>query len=761
MKNQIGDNCFRPLLKAAITQADVRTLWIEFMALSATLDATHTATGPQTPRSTSPQHRSIAITQTSSPIINVSEHHRLPAATISPNSTLSQHLQPPSKCTTESVANSSEQRIENEIDLLLKQELEGRLDIDTPRFFDEFFPSSDYQQTAENFLDRCKTGAVPAFNNGWEIWPDRAAETEVVTWLKLLSDELEEFSRASFSSDVSSRRAICSIPKKPIHGAAATLDLDHDVGFVSTADLESGSEGCMYPGAEILVHGKLMSDPMADEAQEAGYALARNAQDMLAAQGTRRFALGFTLCGSYMRVWLFDRLGGIASEQIDIHTEPIQFIKVMLGFLWMSEEDVGFDSSIEGSEDTRHLTIEKNGSKKCIILDEERRRMPCIVGRGTTCWKAHDEDDPATILVMKESWQEVKRDQEGEMLLHATRKDVVNVARHYHHETVQIRGMDDDVRTCVRRGLVKATASTSAQSDPQSSGAAPSIGLRKRGMTSTEETSSELRPRKRICSSWPTNTATEPRTEPPTEPPTELPTELPNRVHRRIIVRDYGKPIYRASSRLALLACLEGCIAGHESLYEAGILHRDISLNNLMINEESETNQSWRHFLIDLDQAVYTDRHELSERTKVGTRAFMAIGLLDGEEHSFVHDLESFFWVLFWICIHFGKSGEGSRLVTRYDRWHDLDDERLASAKRLTVQFHSDFAAAAERDFMPHYKPLIPYVNQLRELLPFNAELPGQVFATSEVPKTTGFELYSQMIGVLREAQMDPEVRAE
>ncbi|KAG5931270.1 hypothetical protein E4U60_006220, partial [Claviceps pazoutovae] len=608
MRNHIDDNCFRPLLKAAITQADVRTLWIEFMALSATLDATHTATGPPTPRSTSPQHRSIPTTQTSSPIINVSEHHRLPAAIISPTSTVSQHFQSPSKHTTGSVANSSEQRIENEIGLLLKQELEGRLDVDTPGFFDEFFPSSNYQQTAENFLDRCKTGAVPAFKNGWEIWPDRAAETEVVTWLKLLSDELEKFSRASFSFDVSSQRAICSVPRKPIQGAAATLELDHDVGFVSSADLERGPEGCMYPGAEILVHGKLMSDPMADEAQEARYALASNAQDMLAAQGTRRFALGFTLCESYMRVWLFDRLGGTASEQIDIHTEPIQFIKVMLGFLWMSKEDIGFDSSIRGSDDTRYMEIQKNGSKKCIFLDQERRRIPCIVGRGTTCWKAHDNDDPATILVVKDSWQEVKRDHEGEMLLHATRKDVVNVARHYHHETVQIRGMDDDVRKCVRRGLIKATVSTSAQSDPQSSGGAPSLGLRKRGMTSTEETSSELRPRKRICSYWPTKTATEPRTE--------LPTELPNRVHRRIIVRDYGKAIYKASSRLALLACLEGCITGHQSLYQAGVLHRDVSLNNLMINEESETNLSWPHFLIDLDQAIYTDRHDPSERTK-------------------------------------------------------------------------------------------------------------------------------------------------
>ncbi|KAH6883582.1 hypothetical protein B0T10DRAFT_139549 [Thelonectria olida] len=47
---------------------------------------------------------------------------------------------------------------------------------------------------------------------------------------------------------------------------------------------------------------------------------------------------------------------------------------------------------------------------------------------------------------------------------------------------------------------------------------------------------------------------------------------LPNRVHRRVILRDYGKPIYKASSRVALLAALEGCIEGHESLHNAGLL---------------------------------------------------------------------------------------------------------------------------------------------------------------------------------------------
>jgi hypothetical protein len=66
-----------------------------------------------------------------------------------------------------------------------------------------------------------------------------------------------------------------------------------------------------------------------------------------------------------------------------------------------------------------------------------------------------------------------------------------------------------------------------------------------------------------------------------------------NRVHRRVIIRDYGNSIYKASSRVALLAALEGCIEGYESLHTlAGTLQSDVSPNNLMMNEEDD-NHSW------------------------------------------------------------------------------------------------------------------------------------------------------------------------
>ncbi|KAH7176956.1 hypothetical protein EDB81DRAFT_752271 [Dactylonectria macrodidyma] len=173
---------------------------------------------------------------------------------------------------------------------------------------------------------------------------------------------------------------------------------------------------------------------------------------------------------------------------------------------------------------------------------------------------------------------------------------------------------------------------------------------------------------------------------------------LSNRIHRRIVLRDYGLPIYKASSRSALLAGLEGCINGHESLHAAGLLHRDISINNLMINENSD-NSSWPAFLIDLDLSVKVHRDSPSgAKGKTGTRASMAIGVLLNEQHSFMHDLESFFWVFFWTCIHYTGPGQG-RIVPQFDKWNFLDTEELAIYKRGTIASERAFIRIAETNF--------------------------------------------------------------
>lgn len=58
-------------------------------------------------------------------------------------------------------------------------------------------------------------------------------------------------------------------------------------------------------------------------------------------------------------------------------------------------------------------------------------------------------------------------------------------------------------------------------------------------------------------------------------------------------------------------------------------------------------------FLIDYDLVIKINNNRASNTpSKTETKMFIAIGALLGEPHSFMHDLKSFFWVLFWIYIH-------------------------------------------------------------------------------------------------------------
>lgn len=66
-----------------------------------------------------------------------------------------------------------------------------------------------------------------------------------------------------------------------------------DIGFVSDPEAQKDTK-CNW--SQILVPGELKSNPSADKAPEAWLDLGRYAREVLAAQDTRRFVLGFTIC---------------------------------------------------------------------------------------------------------------------------------------------------------------------------------------------------------------------------------------------------------------------------------------------------------------------------------------------------------------------------------------------------------------------------------------------------------------------------------
>ncbi|KAF2623840.1 hypothetical protein BU25DRAFT_433900 [Macroventuria anomochaeta] len=617
---------------------------------------------------------------------------------------LSSTPQTPWLYNTSSFSNSNEYR--KYVDDVLKEE-PGAMYVGVPGFFEAFFGNvASLKPAAQAVFAKCKEGDNPLYReeSGWQGWPEGARERDVLSWFAETTGKFVDLAR-EYQPDSRPRRRPLVQPHQPLQGSTADRKLD--VGFVD--DPSAGADS-KYHWKQILVPGELKSNPSAETASKTWLDLGQYAREVLAAQDSRRFVLGFTLCGSRMRLWEFDRLGGIASSQFDINEDGLRFVSAL-----------GFDPSIITAGSSRYIEIERNNQRERLIIEEVIQRAPCIVGRATTCWKAYREgDESRKPLVIKDSWQFPEREEEGQLLCEATNKDVVNVARYYYHETVCVGGQDDNVRANVRQSL-DTTRATNYM--PESTLPPPSMAGRRvlrKGRSSSAVgqkrssscTEASLPPSKRTCSSSLVKGGR----------------ATADRVHRRVIVQDYGKPIYKASSKVSLLAALEGCIAGYESLHtRTNMLQCDISPNNLMVNEE-EDNPSWHAFLIDLDLAIKENREKPSgAQGKTGTRAFMAIILLLG--------------VFFWICIHY--NGSQARVVQQFDKWNYANTEELAKLKLGTVSDDDIFRKTTLEHFTEYYQPLIPCVNRLRR----------KVFPVGRRWKDPNPKLYVEMKEILRTAQ--------
>ncbi|OAT11031.1 hypothetical protein BDBG_06786 [Blastomyces gilchristii SLH14081] len=564
--------------------------------------------------------------------------------------------------------------LQGDIDRVLREELLEDLHADVPGFYAAYFDDIEgLVSTAQAMFENYKTSDSPLYRENG--WKD---------W----PDHADE-----------------KTPAQPVAGSTAKRKLD--IGFVDDPHAMLDKR---YEWSQILY----------DIPSEARLDLAR-----------------FTLCGPLLCVWEFDCCGGIGSAETDINQDGLQFITVILGFLFMNRRQLGFDPTVVTVDGQRCIEIERDGKKEHLVIDGVILRAHCVVGRATTCWKAHRQGDER-ILVVKDSWQYLERDEEGELLREAMESGVTNVARYYFHETVQVDGKDDDVRT-IRKGLEapkpkQGSLQVALRRSASNRGhASQSSGIGRKRSSDCVDTVFPPPPSKRTQS-------TSPMKRPAGSPP--------NRVHRRVIVQDYGKPIYESSSRVALLVGMEGCIVGYESLYSrARLIQSDISPRNLLINE-NEDNPSWRSFLIDLDLAIRTKRDGfLGARGKTGTRAFMAIGVLIGEEHSFMHDLESFFWVLFWICIHYEAPGKG-RKVKDFEKWNYMSTRELGGAKIGAIADEEVFLTIMDDYFTPYYQPLSCWVNRLRRI----------VFPNNGRWKRTNSKLGSEMRKILQDAQRDLKV---
>ncbi|EAU81151.1 other/FunK1 protein kinase [Coprinopsis cinerea okayama7 len=140
----------------------------------------------------------------------------------------------------------------------------------------------------------------------------------------------------------------------------------------------------------------------------------------------------------------------------------------------------------------------------------------------------------------------------------------------------------------------------------------------------------------------------------------QKPKSIWNRTKRRLVSSRYGSPVCNFKTDLEFLCVVSDAIDTHEELVEQDILHWDISTANILVIRSPTI--PWHSILIDLDLAVMPPSVERAPvNCRTGTRESQSINVLDRSRmgvptlpHSYLDDLESFFWVF---CI----------IVTGYD----------------------------------------------------------------------------------------------
>ncbi|KAA8906862.1 hypothetical protein FN846DRAFT_707988 [Sphaerosporella brunnea] len=509
-------------------------------------------------------------------------------------------------------------------DASLYGELWGRVIYDVPELW-ALFDRHDQDDVPDYLHD----------GERWTGWPEASFAGEVQRWFFASIDPLVR-------------------PKtRPVVG--------HETAYVPSGSLVLNSSDAMrkcdllvrsrVPGVEQRTHwhqvrvvGVLKANPDKDGRDKTFIQLANYVRELFGTQPQRSWAVVFTLCGTVMRVFRFDRAGALASTPIDVHRSPRTFLAAMRTFVRMDAGEIGFDPTIRWTPGMRGTTecvydptvhfalpalpapfVVADGTKYRIDPSFVVRRY-AIASRGTVCWRAKLFDAPDGApwqFVVKDQWRAAERDVEGSFLARIA-PGTVGLPGYVWHTDAHLDGTVVDVASHVRGDIITNEPTAAAQRhEPEP---APALTRTSRHLYGASGS-----------------------------------TPVQNRIKTRLIMTPLGQPLLSFTSYRHLLRALRDAILGHKHLYMThGIVHRDVSLNNVLLHPDPP-HGSPHGFLIDFDFAISRSRQRSSGTDLVaGTFKYMAIDVLGGlrwEPHNPIHDLESFYYVLLDICIYYDATG--------------------------------------------------------------------------------------------------------
>ncbi|KAJ6631004.1 hypothetical protein B0H10DRAFT_702932 [Mycena sp. CBHHK59/15] len=429
-------------------------------------------------------------------------------------------------------------------------------------------------------------------------------------------------------------------------------------------------ESCVYPHPPlVLFDGKedeegwhtvlSIAEPIypEDESDDCSlHFLTQGGSDVFVCQDNRRFQIGFTIDPPHgqFRLVLLDHSGVVISHAFEIDHRPDLLVRSLSGLMLSSLSTIGFDPTISTLKGGRRQ-IKVGGDLYEIV--KRLAITPDIRGKATVCWHARRN---GLDFVIKDNWNDPSATLTEAMILDIA-KDIPGITKLIALETIIIDGeMDSTARL---RSVV--------------------------------------------------------------------PDAVETRLHQRMVLTPFAQKIQSFKSRKELVSVFIDAIEAHRRLVEKNILHCDISINNIMISEAQEVRYAdasvvehnpgrrrkiqprlRKGILIDVDNSSFLDHLSIVVDI-VGTFVFMSSAILlhgSSSEHKPSDDLESFFWVLVYICIRYAGPDDVTRadfadVRDRVQLFHEegpqSDAAKMGRAKRRVLTGTEPL----EREILPRFSP--------------------------------------------------------
>ena len=360
-----------------------------------------------------------------------------------------------------------------------------------------------------------------------------------------------------------------------------------------------------------------------------------------------------------------------------------------------------------------------------------------IVCRCTSCFRARTPSSKDLQYVAKFSWVSDKRRPEADLLRSARERGVEGVAKLFgHHRITSIADMREGLTYgkpyAFQNTTLSPSSSFSQSQSPLSQSFGPLYSLstardssKKRksvdagGSPSKRSRSNSQSPDKAKRENEVTDTVEDSQTTSLYACDESL---FDNRIFRCLVISPAGRAIRDFRSISELLEALRDAIKAHRSLYTAGkILHRGISENNIIITDPKEAD-GFTGMLIDVDLAKEVGTGPSGARHRTGKMEFMAIEVLLGFSHTYRHDLESFFYILLWICARrgwrFSGNPKGQPTTSTLTKWYlgSYDDIANAKLAHMNKGENKGFAFIM-REFPPLFDSIKPLCKAVRDIL--------------------------------------------